>query len=227
MAAISAWRITNGLFNRYNPCAGTVVVARCRDDQTRVGEVEECKRVEEVVPEHGQVNRTDSQLGVERTGAQQTEGITFAGTGDRRALGLGTVELATHGEHGVTHRLGLEPALAHPPDQNVIRVDLVGPGVEPGIELIGATEHELADQCLDRPAVLHERDSQVVEQLGMARRLPGCPEVVGRRDQSATEQMQPDAVDHDAGGERVLRRRQPVRQLEPAAPLTDFGDAAW
>ena len=65
----------------------------------------------------------------------------------------------------------------------------------------------------------------MVEQLGMARRLTGCPEVVGRRDQSATEQMQPDAVDHDAGGERVLRRRQPVRQLEPAAPLTDFGDA--
>ena len=124
MAAISAWRITNGLFNRYNPCAGTVVVARCRDDQTRVGEVEECKRLEEVVPEHGQVNRTDGQPGrrTHRRAAQPME-LPVAGTGDRRALGLGAVELATDGEHGVTHRLGLEPALAHPPDQNVIRVE--------------------------------------------------------------------------------------------------------
>ena len=55
----------------------------------------------------------------------------------------------------------------------------------------------------------------------MARRLAGGAEVVGRGHEPAAEQVQPDPVDHHAGGQRVRGRGEPVRQLEAAAARCD------
>ena len=62
-----------------------------------------------------------------------------------------------------------------------------------------------------------------VEQLGMARRLAGGAEVVGRGDQAPAEQVQPDPVDHHPGRQRVVARAEPGGQLAPTAAVGDRG----
>ena len=73
-------------------------------------------------------------------------------------------------------------------------------------ELIGPAQDDRPHQLLDRPAVADEPGRQVVEQLGVRRRVAGDAEVVDARDQPLAEQVLPDAVDHHARRERVLRR---------------------
>ena len=53
----------------------------------------------------------------------------------------------------------------------------------------------------------------------MRRRVARHAEVIDGGDQALAEQVLPDAVDHHARGERVLRAGQPLGQLEPAALL--------
>ena len=53
--------------------------------------------------------------------------------------------------------------------------------------LVRAREHDPPVQRLDRPAGLDELAGQVVEQLGMRRRVAAQPEVAGRADQSLAE----------------------------------------
>ena len=64
-----------------------------------------------------------------------------------------------------------------------------------------------------------------VEQLGVRWRGPHQTKVIGRAHQSLAKVLLPDAVHHDAGGERVVIRRQPVRQAQsaPSAALIGRG----
>ena len=81
--------------------------------------------------------------------------------------------------------------------------------------LVGAGEH---DRCgcsrLMRPAVLDEPVGQVVEQLGVGGRLAQGAEVVDGGDDAPAEEVVPDAVDHDAGGEGVGGVDDPFGQFE-------------
>ncbi len=40
-------------------------------------------------------------------------------------------------------------------------------GVVGGAHLVGAAEHDLADELLHGPAVLHEADGEMIQQLGV------------------------------------------------------------
>ena len=63
---------------------------------------------------------------------------------------------------------------------------------------------------LDGPPVIDESSGEPVEQLGMRRRRPQLAEVAGRAHEALSEVFLPDAVDHHAGGEGVLRGGYPV-----------------
>ena len=56
----------------------------------------------------------------------------------------------------------------------------------------------------------------------MARLRPHDAEVVGCRDDSFAHELEPDAVDHHARGERVVPGRDPEGEVEPAAPFRDL-----
>ena len=71
--------------------------------------------------------------------------------------------------------------------------------------------------CFDAPLRSYELRSDPIEQFGMRRRHAACAEVVRRLYQTLAEMVQPDAVRHHTGGERVLGRRDPVREVQPAA----------
>ena len=66
-------------------------------------------------------------------------------------------------------------------------------------------------QFLDRPAVVHERRGQPVEQLGMRRRFAAQTEIARRAHQTGAEVVQPDAIDHDAGRQRIIGDRRSPR----------------
>ena len=83
--------------------------------------------------------------------------------------------------------------------------------------LIGGRLHDQSVQLLDRPVVLDEPGRQPIEQLGV--RGPGAhrTEVVRRRHDAFAEMLLPDAVDDDAGRERVARAGDPFGERQPAA----------
>ena len=72
---------------------------------------------------------------------------TVAALGDRRANRRSEIELTARGEDGVPDRLGVEPPLAHAPDERVLRIGGEVLLVERRGELVGAAEHDLANQA--------------------------------------------------------------------------------
>jgi hypothetical protein len=82
---------------------------------------------------------------------------------------------------------------------------------------VSAGEHQKPVHRLDGPAALDEADGQPVEQFGMTRFLAAIAEVVAGRHQASAEVMLPDAVDHDASRQRIVRRGDPAGQLQSPA----------
>src|SRR5688572_2701519 len=75
------------------------------------------------------------------------------------------------------------------------------------------------NQLLRRPALFNEPRREEIQQLRMRRFLAEPPKVIDRGDESASEQVMPDAIDQHARRERIRRARDVVRQFEPAAEL--------
>ena len=65
------------------------------------------------------------------------------------------------------------------------------------------------------PSRFAKLDGQPVEQLGVRGKLAADSEVAGRAHQPRAEDLLPEPVDHDAGGQRMLGPDQPLRQAEP------------
>ena len=127
--------------------------------------------------------------------------------GDARELR----DRAGHPVDGVVEDLGRQP-----PGGRVRVVDLVVlvPLVRRDRELI---RPRLADQPDDVPGVeaaLDELVGQVVEQLGVGRRVAGA-DVVERLDDPDAEEVAPEPVDVAPGEVRVVLRGQPGGQLLP------------
>ena len=74
-----------------------------------------------------------------------------------------------------------------------------------------------AEEALHVPARFAKVDGQPVEQLGVRGKLAGDAEVAGRAHQAAAENLLPEAVDDDAGGQRMLGPDEPLRQAEPVS----------
>ena len=57
---------------------------------------------------------------------------------------------------------------------------------------------------LQAPTIFDELEGEVVEKFGMARQFSGGAEVIGGADDAGTVEPVPDAIDHDACGERMI-----------------------
>ena len=102
--------------------------------------------------------------------------------------------------------------------QPVGRVDLGGPGRPLAAHPVGPAEDETADEPLDRVAVVDEAGGQVVEQLGMRRRVAEAAEVVDGPHDAVAEQVAPDPVDGHAGRERVVGSGDRLGQVQADEP---------
>ena len=133
-----------------------------------------------------------------------------------RAAGR-AVERAAEGEQGVADAFGVEAAAGKGGEQRVVRVLGEGVRVTRAGEAVGAREHDGAVQFFHRPAFGDEARGEPVEQFGMGRWLALFAKIVRRRDESFSEMLLPDAVRHDARGERIGRVEQPVGEAQASA----------
>ena len=96
----------------------------------------------------------------------------------------------------------------------------------------GGGEQQRLEQAFDIPVGLAEVAGEPVEQFRMAGQFSLRAEVVARFDEARAEQLLPEAIDGDAGSERMLGRDEPVGEVEPGGATAfnrqfreDRGDA--
>ena len=65
--------------------------------------------------------------------------------------------------------------------------------------------------------MFYKAHREVVEQPGVGGAFSGRAEVVHRAHDALAEEVVPNAVGHHARGERVIRLREPIGQLQAAA----------
>ena len=87
--------------------------------------------------------------------------------------------------------------------------------------LIDAGEHQKAVHCPDGPAFVHEIRCEVIEKQGVAGRVAAKPEIIRSCDESESEMVEPDAVDHDSGCERVFPAGDCLGELKPPAAMLE------
>src|SRR5262245_29844862 len=89
--------------------------------------------------------------------------------------------------------------------------------------LIRTRKQDQAMHGLDRPAALDKTRRQKIQQLRVSGTLADRTPVVGRTHQALVEMPLPDAVDHDARGQRMRGTGQPARQLDPSTTVVNLG----
>ena len=143
-------------------------------------------------------------------------GMNLRPVGDAAQQG---VELAGDAEHRIAQLLRAEAArlehgaglLQDLPAQAGLRIR------QRGAAPVGLAGHDEPVHGLDRPALLHQRRGQPVEQFRMRGFFARAAEVVGIAGQRLAEVPEPEAVDPDARGQRIVGARDPARQSEAAA----------
>ena len=111
------------------------------------------------------------------------------------------IERAGDGEEAVADRLGFESARRVPPPQAILRVGFeVGGARLVRLHVDGAGHDQLVDR-FELPAVLDQLAGEIIEQLGMRRRIALDAEIVRRADDAAAHVVLPEAIDDDAGEE--------------------------
>ena len=70
-------------------------------------------------------------------------------------------------------------------------------------------------QRLQRPATLHKTRRQILEKLRVRRAFPKLPEITWTPDDTLTKVTRPNAIGHDASGQRMACNR--FGEFEPAA----------
>ena len=69
-------------------------------------------------------------------------------------------------------------------------------------------------QVLDGPTAVDQFGGQPIQQLGVAGRRSGSPEVAGRVHDAGAEVMLPDSIDDHPGGQRVVLQVELPQRLE-------------
>ena len=65
-------------------------------------------------------------------------------------------------------------------------------------------QRNLANELLDGPIIPDKLRGQEIEQLRMGRSFAHSAEVIGGRDDTSTEQMMPNSIDHNARCQRIV-----------------------
>ena len=89
--------------------------------------------------------------------------------------------------------------------------------------MVSPAEDDFANERFDGPAVVGELKGEVVEQFGMAGKFAGPAKVIGGADEAFAEEVFPNPVGHDAGGEGVVGIGNPSGELESSGTVRGNG----
>ena len=90
------------------------------------------------------------------------------------------------------------------PQELVVRVDRVVGLVVSRAATVRLGHHDFTDQVFDAPIVMHKPNGQVIQQFLIARFHAVEAKIARRFYQRLADQMHPNAVCHDASGQRVV-----------------------
>src|SRR5206468_12777097 len=88
--------------------------------------------------------------------------------------------------------------------------------------LVGGRTKDQPMHGFEAPALRNEFAGEPIEKFGMRRSRAARAEIARRGHETPTEMMLPEAVDQDAGGERVGRTGKPVGQRRSPARGSRF-----
>ena len=173
-------------------------------DLTAVGEVESGEDlvidaahallVDQATPGVGSVVVDDLPLGV---------GLFDVVNAEATAADFG-VQFAGSLEDAVADDFGFDAAGRKAPEEGGAGVFLQAQTVGEAGAAEGVGHHDLADHGFGGPALTQIFGGEPVEELGVGGFGSGDAEVGGGGDDAGSEEVVPDAVDHDPGGERVV-----------------------
>lgn len=186
-------------------------------DDTGVCEIEEFKDLRQGIAEGWNINAAAWRVicVAEIGGGAGLEGGTAGGE----------VEASADRENRIAQRFGVEAAAVGAGVEVIFRI-----GGEIGMtagKLVGAGEYDFADELFGGPTVGDETVGEEIEELGMSGCFAGGAEIVGRTDEASAEEPEPDAIDVNAGGERILRVGDPCGEFESAALVGADGWRGW
>ena len=75
---------------------------------------------------------------------------------------------------------------------------------------VGRGESDLSDEVLGAPVVIDEVAAEPVEEFGVGWEVALQAEVFRRADEAISEELLPDAIDVNAGRERVIWKSEPL-----------------
>src|SRR3546814_10195200 len=81
--------------------------------------------------------------------------------------------------------------------------------------LIGRRSHYFFYEPFNIPVMLHERNRQVIQQLGMGGKFALCAEVAGGFHNSPSEDHVPQLIDIHTGSQRIVLADSPFSQPQP------------
>ena len=120
-------------------------------------------------------------------------------------------------QHAVAHGLEIQPTAVHAPEQLVLGVLGQSGGLRRGRLAEGGRQHERTQETLHGPTVGDEAGRQVFQEGGVLGRRGADAEIARSLHQRLPEDLQPDAVHHHAGGERIGRAGDGLGELAAAA----------
>ena len=127
------------------------------------------------------------------------------------------VERAGGGQNRIAKCFGIDPLPVHFPQQPVVRI-----GCHCGVSrrraarlFVRLRRHHQAHHSLHAPrrGLFDHLACQPVEQFRVRGLIAAGAEIVDAANEAATEQMVPKSVDDHPRCQRMVRRRQPVREL--------------
>ena len=126
------------------------------------------------------------------------------------------VQLTGNLKHAVPHRFEGQSLCIHRGKEQVVRV--LGVQTQAGSS-VGLGEKDFANGRFDFPSLVTKARGEVIKKLRMGGGVAHQPEIAWGPDNALADQVAPNSIDHDPGGQGVMGRQNGFGQLQATASL--------
>ena len=181
--------------------------------QLQIGEIERGQKLGRSHDRHHQIERA-SPIPIDRSGEESLRTILDGPRRQDRTAIQRRVEASRDGQKCVAKLFGLQSASRIMVPQAVVRITLIGLGVDQPRFPECPRQDQLPHESLGRPPLPHEVAGQPVEQFRMGRAVSQSPEVIGSRDEPCAKHPLPDTIDVDARGQGMFGMQERLGQFK-------------
>ena len=125
------------------------------------------------------------------------------------------IQHSSRPQRRIADQLGGKPQPVLPGQQDIFRIHLLQPPLDPRGLAVGGRRHQVAQHLLAAPVPAHELRGQPIQESRMGGLGSLGAEVLGSTHESTPEQFLPEPIRGDAGGQWIVLIHQPSGQLQP------------